>query len=543
MNNLREQAFYEPGVRRHIEIPDMSLLEMFKQSVRKYPNQPALISKGQNWSYKEMDQAVEGLALALSLRGIKFGDRVSIDMPNSPQWVISFFALMRLGCIVVQTNPLYVENELRAQLSDAQATAIISIPQLLSRLQAIQQEVGLEYIIIDGLIASGMRGSDNILDLGQLIQEERGCEEAPWPQINAALDPAVLQYTGGTTGISKGVMLSHTNLVANALQIWEWIHGKEGKEKILIVLPLFHIYALSVGMNLAILSGSAMILLPKFDPEEVLNQIKNERPTLFPGAPTMYVALINHPRIKEYDLSSLRACISGSAPLPIEVAFKFGELTGGRLVEGYGLSEASPVTHINPLTRLKVGSIGVAVPNTNAKIVDLATGKQVLDPNEVGELVVSGPQVMLGYWQKNEETQAVLRNGWLHTGDLAKMDEQGYVYIVDRKKDMIISGGYNIYPREVEEILYKHPSIQEVACAGIPDSYWGEKIKAYIVIKEGWGISQEEIQSFLKGELAAFKIPKEIEFRDSLPRTAVGKVLRRFLIEEEKEKLRLLNSI
>lgn len=542
MSNPMGHAFYEPGVRTNIKIPDMSLLEMFKQSVQKYPNQPALIFKGHHWSYEEMDQAVERLALSLSRRGIKFGDRVSIDMPNSALWVISFFALMRLGCTVVQTNPMYVENELKAQLSDAQATAVISIPQLLPRLQAIQKEVGLQFIIIDGLIALGMKESDNVLDLTQLMQEESGSIEAPWPQINAALDPAVLQYTGGTTGKSKGVMLSHTNLVANALQIWEWIQGKEGEEKILIVLPLFHIYALSVGMNLAILTGSSMVLLPKFDSEEVLNQITTERPTLFPGAPTMYVALINYPRIKEYDLSSLRASISGSAPLPIEVALKFGELTGGRLVEGYGLSEASPVTHVNPLTRLKVGSIGVAVPNTEAKIVDLATGKEVLAPNEVGELVVSGPQVMLGYWQKAAETQEVLREGWLHTGDLAKMDEEGYFYIVDRKKDMIITGGYNVYPREVEEILYKHPAIQEVACAGIPDSYWGEKIKAYIVLKEGRKISEEEILSFLKGELASYKIPKEIEIRDSLPRTAVGKVLRRLLIEEEKEKLRLSGS-
>lgn len=543
MNYPIWQAFYEPGVRKHIEIPDVSLLEMFKQSVRKYPKQPALIFNGKTQSYEEMDQAVECLAFSLSRRGIKLGDRVSIDMPNSAHWVISFFALMRLGCIVVQTNPMYVENELKAQLSDAQATAIISIPQLLPRLQAIQKEVGLEHIIIDGLLAMGMKESESILDLPKLIREDKGNNEAPWPQIDAARDPAVLQYTGGTTGTSKGVMLSHTNLVANALQIWEWLQGKEGQEKIMIVLPLFHIYALSVGMNLAILSGSAMVLLPKFDPEEVMKQIATERPTLFPGAPTMYVALINHPHIKKYDLSSLRSCISGSAPLPIEVAIKFGELTGARLVEGYGLSEASPVTHINPLTRVKVGSIGIAGPNTEAKIVDIETGKHVLAPNQVGELVVSGPQVMLGYWQRPEETQTMLKDGWLHTGDLAKMDEEGYVYIVDRKKDMIISGGYNIYPREVEEVLYKHPSIQEVACAGIPDSYWGEKIKAYVVLKEGRGVSIEEILNFLKGEIAAFKIPKEIEIRENLPRTAVGKVLRRFLVEEEKAKLQVLNGV
>lgn len=535
--------FYEPNVRKRLEIPNITLMELFKQTNLKYPNNPALIFGGKTTTYREMNILIERMAKMLVQRGVKKGDRISIYMPNSANWVISFFAIQRVGAIVVQTNPLYVESELKALLEDSGAIGIVSIPQLLPRITQIQAEVGLKLILLDFLsVFSGLDGlglADNSVyaDIEGLLTDQSldGLESPPWEA--QANEVAVLQYTGGTTGVSKGVMLTHHNLVANAIQAWEWIAGQEGKERVLTVLPLFHIYALTACMNLSILAGGAMIIIPKFDIDIVLQHINDYQPTFFPGAPTMYVAVINHPRIKEYKVSSIRCCLSGSAPLPKEVAIRFGELTGGRLVEAYGLSEASPATHLNPIFNARVGSIGVPAPNTDSKIMDLETGLKELPPGEIGELVIKGNQVMLGYWQRPEETSNVLKDGWLYTGDIAYKDEDGFFYIVDRKKDMIITGGYNVYPRDVEEVLYTHPAVREAVCAGISNPYWGESVKAYIVIKEGFIVKEEEILEYCQGKLAGFKIPKIIEIRESLPKTAVGKVLRRYLVEEERQKI------
>ena len=540
--------FYEDNIPRNLEIPEHTLLEMFRVTQHKYPNNPALIFAGETTSYSKMNTQIERLAKVLTQKGVKKGDRISIYMPNSANWVIAFFAIQRIGAVVVQTNPLYVENELKALLQDAGAMGIVSIPQLLPRIMAIQAEVGLNIIALEGTSSfSGLEGLglvDNpvFLDIDDIIADTN-LDRVESPPLEGKSDElAVLQYTGGTTGVAKGVMLTHSNLVANAMQAWNWILGREGEERVLTVLPLFHIYALTACMNLAIISGGAMIILPKFDIDAVLQHINDYQPTFFPGAPTMYVAVINHPRIMDYKVSSIRCCLSGSAPLPKEVALRFGELTGGRLVEAYGLSEASPATHLNPIFHARVGSIGVPAPNTDAKIMDLETGEQEQQTGEIGELVVKGDQVMLGYWQRPEETAATLKDGWLYTGDIAYRDEEGFFYIVDRKKDMIITGGYNVYPRDVEEVLYTHPSVREAVCAGISDPYWGEMVKAYIVQKEGTSATEEEIITFCQGKLAPFKIPKKIEFRESLPKTAIGKVLRRHLVEEEKEKVRVLES-
>lgn len=540
--------FYEANIPKSLEIPEQTLLEMFKVTQHKYPNNPALIFEGKTTSYSKMNTQIERLAKVLSQKGVKKGDRISIYMPNSANWVIAFFALQRIGAVVVQTNPLYVESELKALLQDAGAMGIVSIPQLLPRIMAIQAEVGLNIIALDGTSSvSGLRGLglvDNpvFLDIDDIIADTNlDSVESP-PLVGKSDELAVLQYTGGTTGVAKGVMLTHSNLVANAMQAWSWILGREGEERVLTVLPLFHIYALTACMNLAIISGGAMIILPKFDIDAVLQHINDYQPTFFPGAPTMYVAVINHPKIMDYKVSSIRCCLSGSAPLPKEVALRFGELTGGRLVEAYGLSEASPATHLNPIFHARVGSIGVPAPNTDAKIMDLETGEQEQQTGEIGELVVKGDQVMLGYWQRPEETAATLKDGWLYTGDIAYRDEEGFFYIVDRKKDMIITGGYNVYPRDVEEVLYTHPSVREAVCAGISDPYWGEMVKAYIVQKEGISATEEEIIAFCQGKLAAFKIPKKVEFRESLPKTAIGKVLRRQIVEEERKKAQVLES-
>jgi long-chain acyl-CoA synthetase len=355
--------------------------------------------------------------------------------------------------------------------------------------------------------------------------------------IDPVEDIALLQYTGGTTGFPKAAMLTHRNLIANTVMGAYWMYQCEkGNESILGVLPFFHVYGMTAVMNLSIMQGYKMILLPKFDPETTLKTIQKLKPTLFPGAPTIYIALLNHPKLKNYDLSSIKACISGSAPLPVEVQEKFETVTGGKLIEGYGLTEASPVTHANFLwdgERVK-GSIGVPWPDTEAKIISLETGEEA-KINEIGELVVRGPQIMKGYWNQPIETEAVLRDGWLYTGDLGYMDERGYFFIVDRKKDMIIASGYNIYPREVEEVLYEHPKVQEAAVIGIPDVYRGETVKAFIVLKQGEECTKEELDHFVRSRLAAYKVPRIYEFRKELPKTAVGKILRRVLIEGEKK--------
>lgn len=353
--------------------------------------------------------------------------------------------------------------------------------------------------------------------------------------IEPAHDIAVLQYTGGTTGRSKGAMLTHRNIFANVLQCAEFFKGtfEFGKERYLTVIPLFHVFAMTSGMNLAIYQGAENILLPRFELKEVLETIRDKQPTVFPGVPTMYVAITNAPGVEQYGISSIKTCNSGSAPMPLELMRDFESKTGAVVLEGYGLSEASPVTHCNPpFAARKPGTVGIGMPLTEYKVVDVATGTQELPPGEVGELIIRGPQVMKGYWNMPEETAAVLRDGWLYTGDLASIDEEGYVTIVDRKKDLIIAGGYNIYPREIEEVLYEHPAVREAAAIGVPDPYRGETVKAIIVLKDGQQASEEDILAHCRKNLAAYKVPRIVEFRTELPKTNVGKILRRALREE-----------
>lgn len=333
-------------------------------------------------------------------------------------------------------------------------------------------------------------------------------------------------------------MLTHKNLIANTLMCDAWMYKcKKGEETILGILPFFHVYGMTTVLILSVMQQGKMVLLPKFDAEQALKTIDKQKPTLFPGAPTMYIGLLNHPDLSKYDLSSIKACLSGSAALPLEVQEKFEALTGGRLVEGYGLTETSPVTHANPIWDHRInGSIGLPWPNTEAVI--LRSGEaEVLPVGEIGEIAVKGPQVMKGYWNRPEETAMTFTDGWFLTGDLGYMDEKGYFYVVDRKKDMIIAGGFNIYPREVEEVLYEHEAIQECVVAGIPDPYRGETVKAYIVLKEGKSVTDKELNEYCRKNLAAYKVPRFYEFRQELPKTAVGKILRRTLIEEEKQKM------
>lgn len=547
---------YPEEIPFHIQVEDKSLIDLFQEAVQLYQDKTAVHFLGKKLSFKELYEQAMALAVYLQKLGLSKGEKVAIMLPNSPQAVVSFYGALLAGGIVVQTNPLYTERELTFQLNDSNAKYIISLDLLYPKISKVKASTNLKHVIVskiqdylpfpknwlypfvqkkqNGLIVKvEHRGTNHLLS--EIMKSGR---ESYTPiSINPEEDLALLQYTGGTTGFPKGVMLTHRNLAANATMCSHWLYKcKKGEEKILGVLPFFHVYGLTTVLILSVLQGYEMILLPKFDVETVLKTIHKQKPTLFPGAPTIYIALLNHPNLKNYDLSSIDSCISGSAPLPVEVQEKFEDVTGGKLVEGYGLTESSPVTHANFLWTERVsGSIGVPWPDTDAMIISLQTGEQA-PFNEIGEIAVRGPQVMKGYWNRPEETEAVLKDGWFLTGDLGYMDERGYFYIVDRKKDMIIASGFNIYPREVEEVLYEYEKIQEAVVAGIPDPYRGETVKAYIVLKEGAVCTEEEIDTFARQHLAAYKIPRIYEFRNELPKTAVGKILRRALVEEEKEK-------
>ncbi|WP_202080346.1 AMP-binding protein [Caldalkalibacillus salinus] len=555
-NRIPWSEHYPPQIQPHYDYPNVSLPTFLKEATKKYPQHIALQFLGKTLTYQELYDLSCQFSNALTLNGVKKGDRVAIMLPNCPQAVIGYYGALMAGAIVVQTNPLYTERELEYQLNDAGAKVLLSLDIIYKRIEKIMHQTPLEKVVITSLkdylpfpknllyplkakkdgLQTHVPQHDRVERWRTFLVGQAGQSE-PQVHIHPREDLALLQYTGGTTGKPKGVMLTHYNLVVNAFQSRQWLHrSKEGKEKLLAALPFFHVYGMSIVMNLSIYMGGTLLLIPKFDTDLILKTIQDERPTIFPGAPTMYIAIINHPNIERYDLSSIHSCISGSAPLPVEVQEKFEQLTKGRLVEGYGLTESSPVTHANMIWgKRKIGSIGVPWPDTEAKIVNLSTG-ETLPPGEVGELVVKGPQVMKGYWKRVVETDKVLRDGWLYTGDIAKMDEEGFFYIMDRKKDMIIAGGFNIYPREIEEILFEHPKVMEASVIGIPDQYRGETVKAYIVAKEGQTLTVEELDQFSRRHLASYKVPHIYEFREELPKSIIGKVLRRELIEEEKKK-------
>ncbi|WAA10206.1 long-chain-fatty-acid--CoA ligase [Fervidibacillus albus] len=559
MSNKRWLKHYPEEISPKLHYEEKSLQQMLKETAENFPEKKAIHFNGKELTYRELYASALKFARYLQKIGIGKGDRVAIMLPNTPQAIISFYGILLAGGIVVQTNPMYTEREIAFQMKDSGAKAIVALEILYPRIMKVKQETDLEHIIITA-IKDYLPFPKNIIypfiqkkQYGFSVKVEHAGDthlfskvmeepilDNPILKVDFHEDVAILQYTGGTTGFPKGVMLTHRNLVCNTRMCVEWMYRlKEGKEVILGALPLFHVYGMTTVMILSIMQGFKVVLIPKPTPDVLLKTIQSQKPTVFPGAPTMYIGLINHPDIEKYDLSSIDSCISGSAPLPVEVQHTFEKLTGGKLVEGYGLTETSPVTHANLLwdgERIK-GSIGIPWPDTDAEIRSLDTDEP-LPPGEVGELVIRGPQVMKGYWNRPEETEQTLKDGWLYTGDMGYMDEEGYFYIVDRKKDMIIASGFNIYPREIEEVLYEHPAVQEVVVAGVPDPYRGETVKAYIVLKEGVKATEEELDEFARKHLAAYKVPKIYEFRDELPKTTVGKILRRQLVEEEKKKLK-----
>ncbi|MEA1853342.1 AMP-binding protein [Cytobacillus sp. FSL W7-1323] len=537
--------------------PEQPVQEFLVAAANEFPEKKAIHFMGKEFTYRYVYESALKVAGYLQSIGITKGDRVAIMLPNTPQSVISYYGVLFAGGVVVQTNPLYMERELEFQMKDSGAIAIITMDILFPRVTKILPQTELKHVIVTAIkdflpfpknivypfiqkkqygLSVNVRHEGNYHLLTEILKGEARPVQTYDIEFNE--DLALLQYTGGTTGFPKGVMLTHKNLVSNAAMCKAWLYQtKKGEEVILGILPFFHVYGMTTVMILTIMEANKMVLLPKFDVETTLKTIQKQKPTLFPGAPTIYIGLLNHPKIKEFDLSSIDSCISGSAALPVEVQQKFEEITGGKLVEGYGLTESSPVTHANFLwdePRVK-GSIGIPWPDTDAKIMSTENG-EFLPVGEIGEICVKGPQVMKGYWNRPDDTEQTLKDGWLLTGDLGYMDENGYFYVVDRKKDMIIAGGFNIYPREIEEVLYEHEAVQEVVAAGVPHPYRGETVKAYIVKKEGVHITEDELNEFARKHLAAYKVPRIYEFREELPKTAVGKILRRALIEEDKKK-------
>jgi long-chain acyl-CoA synthetase len=538
-------AHYDPGVPKEAPRPWL-LFKALEANAQRFPRRVALEFLGRSLTYRELWREVEAFAKGLQEAGLRPGDRVAIMLPNSPQFVIAFYGTLLAGGVGVNVNPMYTPRELRHQLQDAGVQALVILDQLLSRYQEVKAEVPVRLLVRTG-IQDYLPFPKNLLYplmLRRKGQAPKALEGIPWraflkrgrpePVAVDLDDLALLQYTGGTTGLAKGAMLTHRNLSSNALQVRAWIPDfREGEEVVLGAIPFFHVYGMTVAMNLALLGAAKLVLLPRPEIGPIVEAIEKHRVTLFPGVPTLYVAFNNFPGIEKRDLKSVRACISGSAPLPLEVAERFEKLTGAKLVEGYGLTEASPVTHCNPLYgERRLGSVGLPLPGVDAKVVD-EEGKEV-PLGEVGELIVKGPNVMKGYWNRPDETQKALKDGWLFTGDLARMDQDGYFYIVDRKKDMIIAGGYNIYPREVEEVLYGHEAVQEAAVVGVPDPYRGETVAAFIVLKEAYRgkVTEKDIEAFCRANLAAYKVPRIIQFREGLPKSSVGKILKRELTKE-----------
>jgi long-chain acyl-CoA synthetase len=558
---------YPPGVPHSLEpYPDLTVFGLLEASARTHGDAVALGWFGKKITYASLLQEVERCSAALAGLGVSKGDRVALVLPNTPQYVVAFYATVRLGAVVVGNNPLYTTREMEHQLRDSGASVVIVLDLLYSDFADVFDTVGIEHVVVARLNDYMPFPKRQLAPMLRFKKAQRA-QGKPWPpvpkgarviwweswlrdagpvpvapRLDPATDAAGFIYTGGTTGISKGAMLSHRNLVANALQGVACLQLEVGKEALLGPLPFFHSFGM-ITMNVAIAVAGKMVPIPNpRDLHLVLEEMAKEKPTFVPGVPRLFNALNESPLTAKFDLRSVKACISGAAPLPTAVAERFAEITGGaKLVEGYGLTECSPLTHVNPLSAPRAGSIGLPAPDTDCRIVDLADPERTLGPGESGELCIRGPQVMLGYWNRPEETALAIRNGWFHTGDVAAMDPDGYFRIVDRLKEMIIVSGFNVYPNEVEDALYRHPKISKVAVIGVPDSSTGEAVKAFVVLKEGESATAEEIVAWARDPsngLTAYRAPKQVEFRPELPETMVGKVLRRVLVEEERQRAR-----
>ncbi len=569
---------YEQGVVHSVDVPDSTVHQLLLDSTAKFPDHTAVrmvlrylplgLKVQAQLSYHDLNRLSDRFAAALVKLGVSKGSRVAIMLPNLPQQVIAYFGVLKAGAIVVNTNPTYPAYELEPLLRSTGTETIVTLSGLYDRVLDIQPKTAIKRIIFTDIpefigwpfrnsVAKQVRANGLLKDVtlraGTYFMKDllaTAPDTVPSVRFDTVNDTAIFQFTGGTSGLPKAAELTHRNLVANVAQINAWVPSlKPGAEKFLLTLPAFHVYGMTVGMLTCLKLGGELLLVP--DPRntlQILEIIAREKVTLYPGVPAMYIAIIHHPRVADFNLRSIRVCLSGGAPLSPEVAQKFEVVTGGKLVEGYGMSESSPLTAGNPVFgQTKIGSIGMPFPSTELAIIALEPDEQgvykFLDSGEVGELVVRGPQVMKGYYNNPEETRhAIDADGWLHTGDIARMDADGYFYIVDRKKDLIIASGYNIVPREVEEVLFMHPKVMEAAVVGALDAKRGETVKAFVVLKAGQSATVEEMRDFCKERLAPYKVPTRIEFRPELPKTQVGKILRRVLVEEEKQKAALVSN-
>ncbi|PCI24521.1 MAG: long-chain fatty acid--CoA ligase [SAR324 cluster bacterium] len=544
---------YEQAVPASIDYYEQSLSEQLEQSAAKFPKRMALSFQGYEVNYQQLLTMVNRFANCLQNLGVHKGDSVSILLPNLIPCVVAYHAALKIGAIVVMNNPLYSDPELEHQFNDSNSKILITLDLLMKRMVALRSKTKIKKIIYTS-IGDYLPFPKSILF--PLVAKKKGLAAAVTPtkgvykwkdllkkfsanfkkQPSSLNDLAMYQYTGGTTGVSKGVMLSHRNLSYQTQQLDAWFSSfaSGGNEVMLGALPFFHVFGLSCSMNLAISAGWGNILIPKPQPAELLEAIRKFHPTFAPLVPTMFIGMLNHPDIEKTDLTSIKGCFSGSAPLPVEVIKEFSQKTGSTISEGFGLTESTPVTHINPMKgKCKIGSIGLPLPDTDCRIVDLETGEREIPVGAVGELIIRGPQVMQGYLNRPEETAETLRDGWLYTGDIARMDEEGYFFIVDRKKDMVICSGFNVYPRDIDEVLFQNHSIEEACCIGIPHPTRGEQVKAFVVLKEGKKLTEKEVIDFCKDKLAVYKLPTQVEFRKELPKSNVGKILRKDLREQE----------
>lgn len=543
---------YDSEVTPSIDYEKVPLHQYLDRAAGKWPKRQAVIF--QNWSatYEKLKRLTEVFAANLKNSGLRKGDRVALMLPNTPQALVAYWGCLRAGAVVVWTNPLYMETEILHHFNDCEARFLIAVDLLWPRLEKLKSELPIEKYFFTS-IADGLAFPLNML-YSFKVRREGNRPAVPFdnktvfpfkPLMKGSetytcerIDPeevALLQYTGGTTGVAKGCMLTHFNLGANIQQCQAMLRELEQERQTFLgVLPYFHIYGLTTCVNWPVSMGATLIPFPRYVPQDVLKGIHKHRPTVFPGAPSVYISLLQQKNAEKFNLKSINYCVSGSAPMPMEFIKKFNEMTGAAILEGFGLTEASPVTHLNPIRGdRKSGSIGLPFPDTDAKIVDMDVGGESLPVGKMGELVIRGPQVMKGYYNRPDATADVLRNGWLYTGDIASMDENGYFFIVDRKKDLIISGGYNIYPREIDEVLYAHPKIKEAVTVGIPHDGRGEIVKAYLVLEPGEELSRSDVIAYCREKLANYKVPRRVEFRKELPKTMVGKVLRRALRDEE----------
>ena len=546
-------AAYPAGINYFANIPRHPLYRLIDDAAERFGPRPGMDFLGKTYTYRALREAVDRAASGFRKLGVRKGVRVGLILPNSPYYLICFFAVLKAGGTVVNFNPLYTQREIAAQMNDSGASIMVTL-DIKSIFEKVEAQIGatnLKTIVLcpmtailpfaKGLayrlakkkdIAKPLAGTP-VTSFAELSARLDGFPPA---QIDPETDIALLQYTGGTTGVPKGAMLTHANVYANTVQSTLWLHGVAfGEERMLAVIPFFHVFAMTAAMTVGIYIGAEIIALPRFDLVQVLNTIQRKKPTVFPAVPTIYNAIVHHPERDKYDLSSIRFCFSGGAPLPVEVKEAFERVTGCTLIEGYGLSETSPVATGNPVSGInKPGSIGLPVPGTVIEIISLEDHETPAPPGEKGEICISGPQVMVGYWNQPQETSVAMQGGRFHTGDIGYMDSDGYTFIVDRLKDIVIAGGFKIYPRVIEEAVYQHPAVEECIAAGIPDEYRGQTVKLWVKPREDATLDEATLKTFLKDHLSAIEMPKLIEIRTTpLPKTLIGKLSRKAVLEEE----------